>query len=795
MIGVAVLSAVTVVWAGQSLPPSPATDWAREEYATYTKAVFGFTPPVKFVLPGEAAEFAADFAALKGTDGYAVRLKNGVITFIADCSKGHVNGVHRWLERNSDIIWPRPMDDMCCFTPQAKTLGELQCDYLDKPAFLLRYFGGGAPAGASRRYLARNAVSPVASLANLKGDDLNDALRYGTVGAYCDVWGGGHDMETRWFPRAEFFKDHPEYWMLIDGVRWEGDHSNFCETNPDFVRAFTRSVEEKTAHLPPSVKIVSINMEDTSLTCECTNCLKPITLPDGTKLTKDDPAFRSTRFFIFFNEFARHFAQTHPDLKILQFAYVHLAVPAKVRIEPNVILKFCPYPRNMREGVIDGASNAKWRARIDEWLANTPEMYWREYYFCGNIYYPRPIADTAAKDLRYIRDRGVKYVYTDSPGRGGDSNKNNAMYGLNRPHREFYDMNGMEAWVIQKLFWDPSLDPETLRATFLRRTFGPAADDVATFYRLLRESWYSDDFASGFSDDPFRSAAHYIVGKKLSDKCTTALAAAAARADTAARRDWIAAMRKTLADWIAAAPNYLMSELVVPRVPTREEPSFDFDGSDWAKAFTLPDFRLLRSKVVDGSGSKVKVFADARALYFGFDIKKPGVPLYAVDALPKGAFPKGDKVELGFDTGSGGYVHLASDWKGHRYQALGLQSGLDDTWTVRTQKTAEGWQAVVRVPFDVARIVPEQNPHVRLFAMISYNQGGMKASNVNFSLGTGVPHAPTSWMPLRIDTEAIHWVTDEEREAVRNRVYGIDGQPGTPEGDAKRFYSNLLSLS
>lgn len=34
------------------------------------------------------------------------------------------------------------------------------------------------------------------------------------------------------------------------------------------------------------------------------------------------------------------------------------------------------------------------------------------------------------------------------------------------------------------------------------------------------------------------------------------------------------------------------------------------------------------------------------------------------------------------------------------------------------------------------------------------------------------------------------WVTDEEREAVRRRVYGIDSQPGTPEGDAKRFYSN-----
>ena len=37
---------------------------------------------------------------------------------------------------------------------------------------------------------------------------------------------------------------------------------------------------------------------------------------------------------------------------------------------------------------------------------------------------------------------------------------------------------------------------------------------------------------------------------------------------------------------------------------------------------------------------------------------------------------------------------------------------------------------------------------------------------------------------------AVPWVTDEEREFVRNRVKHMDIIPGTPEGDAKRFYSN-----
>ena len=64
------------------------------------------------------------------------------------------------------------------------------------------------------------------------------------------------------------------------------------------------------------------------------------------------------------------------------------------------MLKLCPYPRNMRYSIVEGPANAKWKARLDGWLANTKHIYLREYYFCGCIFYPRPIADSAAVDLR-----------------------------------------------------------------------------------------------------------------------------------------------------------------------------------------------------------------------------------------------------------------------------------------------------------------------------------------------------------------------------------------------------------
>ena len=758
----AVTVGFTLFAAGVLQAASPATEWAKEEFETYTKAIFGKAPDVAFVLPGETSDFADDFAALKGTDGYAVRERNGRIVFIADCPKGHVNGVHRWLEKNSDIIWPRPANDVCFYTSQTSQTFQTS-DYIDIPAFKLRFFGGGCSDDETRRYLARNAVSPTASVAKLQeSDDMEagkvgtvgesefaSARRYGTVGGFCDVWGGGHDMESRWFPRKEFFAAHPEYYMMIDGERCAEGRTNFCETNPEFVKAYSKSVEEKIRNIPSSVKIISINMEDTGLTCQCENCLKPITLADGTVVTTDDPAFRSTRFFIFFNEVARHVARIRPDLKILQFAYMHLAVPPKVKVERNVILKFCPYPRNMRESVVEGPSNVKWRERIDEWLVNTPMMYWREYYFCGCIYYPRPMADTAATDLRYIREKGVEYVYTDSPGRYGDNGKMNHMYQLNRPNSEFYDMNAMEAWVIQKLFWDPSLDPETLRAEFIRRTFGPAASDVAAFYRMLRDSWYSDNLPSGFQDNPFRSAAHYIVGKGLADRCRATLKAAEGKADSPARAELVARMRKVLDLWISEAVNYVNTELAVPFVRNEGLPAAD--AAAWKDALRLPRFKGLRAvKQVDRSGTETKVFADDRAILVSVDVDKEGRKVVAKDGLPEGAFPSGDKVEIMFAAAKDGYVHLAFDVNGHRYTGP-VKDPKKGDWQVKAERTAKGWRAVARVPFELLGFAPQVNPSMRFNVMVSYNdEGSLRARNRNFALGGGLPHTPVSWTPIKV---------------------------------------------
>ena len=76
-------------------------------YGRQTKKVFLCLPDSPH-FANVRDQYASDLAALAGTDGYAVRTSGNLLFLFADCPKGVLNGVYRFLTRNSDLIWPRP---------------------------------------------------------------------------------------------------------------------------------------------------------------------------------------------------------------------------------------------------------------------------------------------------------------------------------------------------------------------------------------------------------------------------------------------------------------------------------------------------------------------------------------------------------------------------------------------------------------------------------------------------------------------------------------------------------------
>ena len=120
----------------------------------------GDTPPEKFAAEeltrwlGEISEapvaetfrlgteyldlFSEDAAALKGTDGFAVRRKDGAIYIVSPMPRGVLYGVYAFLERNSDIIWPRADPEMEAVFTRVPKLEIKDADFRERPSFDLR---------------------------------------------------------------------------------------------------------------------------------------------------------------------------------------------------------------------------------------------------------------------------------------------------------------------------------------------------------------------------------------------------------------------------------------------------------------------------------------------------------------------------------------------------------------------------------------------------------------------------------------------------------------------------------
>ena len=54
-------------------------------------------------------DFKEDYEYIKGTDGFAIREKDGNLYVLGDCNRGASYGAHDLMERNADVIWARPL--------------------------------------------------------------------------------------------------------------------------------------------------------------------------------------------------------------------------------------------------------------------------------------------------------------------------------------------------------------------------------------------------------------------------------------------------------------------------------------------------------------------------------------------------------------------------------------------------------------------------------------------------------------------------------------------------------------
>ncbi|MBQ9337065.1 MAG: DUF4838 domain-containing protein [Lentisphaeria bacterium] len=670
----------------------PTVEFAAKELQHGIRQISGAELPVvkaedpakaQIVLDPASKNYPEDLTKFQGNDGYSVREKGGKVYLNAGCSKGILNGVFQLLYRNSDIIWARPDETFgTIFTPDPD-LTLKQTDFIDIPAFILRGWQMG------RKDPVANNLWQIRNRANWTAMESSNPLKK-VYGCWLE-YGGGHNIVGIYIPENKYFKTHPEFYPMKNGRR-VAPHEyprgvQLCFTNQELVKAFIAEVDAR-VKANPQYTTYRIMIEDQRNLCECPECMKPVQLPDGKTVDPKDPAFRSTQFFMFLNQIARHFKEKYPDKRILTFASLFTVIPPACQVEPNIDISFCPIGKNSKFP-ITAPESKKTFDQFNRWSALTKNITLREYYgLCGD--FPRPIDVIAFADWQYVNKHGSIRTYSemrpDADGIGG----------LTRS----WDVNSMYFWVIMQGCWNPHRDVKELRREFLTRVYGKAADDVAEYYRLIEEQWFKIPGRSIWNDVANTNWKTYVLSTGIVPKCRAALEQAAKKVDKPNGAKMLERLRKNFEAYVNLADNRR-----VIAVKTGSEPEFDpeFKSGDWPKAPVADRFNLNTSLKRHPDKTELRLLYDDQNLYAGIRCEVEDVAKMRYREYTKGekVFPWGEGFEIFLAPPKGKTVQVVTDPSGNRFSSMTKLK-----WTAQVKITDKGWSAMVTIPWKGIKVDP-----------------------------------------------------------------------------------------
>lgn len=486
------ITVFTAVWAAESeivlvedgraqcsiVIPDDATDTVRhaaDELAGYIERISGATLPI--VAESQAKSRTRIDVGLtqrarpQAPDGFVGDDERVLIRSVPDgllvCGggdRGTLFAVYRFLEvLGCRWLTPEPENEL---VPRRGTLTVGRVEIDTRPAFEWRLFNGRSGEELQRwgSKMGMNGLyAPEASERN--GNSLY----------YPDAVPGVHAY-ARIMPNDRYWPKHPEWYPLLAGERVPGDvhGKQLCVTSKGLADEFAANVT-RIFDDDPACQVISISPNDGYGWCACPECEALDQKLCKSRMTKQglnrERRFRGDRVFWFANEVSRRVAETHPEKKLLVLAYVNYAEPPDtVRPLPGVVPFLCHYaPADYSRPINDPDSeaNRQFNDSLTRWAQLTPEVLMYSYVSKSQWWrLPRPVLWNFAADVKYFHSLGIRRYYCQSS-------------------LSDWPLDGPLYYVIARLLWDPSADPRQIADEWTRAMFGPAADEMATFYEAL----------------------------------------------------------------------------------------------------------------------------------------------------------------------------------------------------------------------------------------------------------------------------------------------------------------------
>jgi hypothetical protein len=259
-------------------------------------------------------------------------------------------------------------------------------------------------------------------------------------------------------PPEEFFKDHPEYYSLLEGKR-TADHAQLCLSNPEVLRIIIERIKQKMLTLPEYL-IYDVSQNDWSNPCQCSNCQAIV----------DREGSQSGPIIQFVNQVADHVKTEFPGKFIGTLAYSYTRKPPKtLKPRDNVVVRFCSIECCFAHDFTSCPENKTFVNDMHGWAAIAPHLYIWDYVVNFSHYImPFPNFRVLKPNVQFFRDHKAIGIMEQAAyqSRGG----------------EFAELR---AYLLAKLLWNPEAEVEPVIHDFMFGYYGRAGQYVRAYFDLL----------------------------------------------------------------------------------------------------------------------------------------------------------------------------------------------------------------------------------------------------------------------------------------------------------------------
>ncbi|MBI5283152.1 MAG: DUF4838 domain-containing protein [Candidatus Solibacter usitatus] len=260
-------------------------------------------------------------------------------------------------------------------------------------------------------------------------------------------------------PPDKYFKDHPEYFSLIDGKR-RGEQAQLCLTNPDVLRISIGAVLGWIKQHPEAT-IFSVSQNDYGGQCECDNCRR---------VEQEEGGSAAGPLLRYVNAVAEAVGKPHPDKLIDTLAYFYSETPPAVtRPRRNVRVRMCPIGACNAHPYEKCPHNAYIVNNLKAWTRITSNVYvWHYNANFSHFLLPVPDFDELAADVPMYKRHGVAGLFMQGAYAAGSSD------------------GALRAYVIARLLWNSKSDVWKAVDEFHDVYYGKAAQPMRAYLELVR---------------------------------------------------------------------------------------------------------------------------------------------------------------------------------------------------------------------------------------------------------------------------------------------------------------------